>query len=267
MKKILIAILLIQNICFAQMTAPVFTTKKAKGAAIVATPADKVIFYGLTALNSSTQTLADNITATGRLAVQLQIIKALKVGIGVNLLNANPTRGIKKDSVDFNSLMFPETGNYGFLFNPSWEIKSFNNGTNRFYLDGTYAYRRIAIDSPNVSFKINSVNLGLRYQWYYPKDDDNLFVFSLIGYWNFFNIPDEDVKKFDLLIKDPLFLQNNKNAEIYSIGLKTEIQYNSFLFFADLRRNLNTKNLDDDNPFKGTKFNIGFATSFKLKSF
>jgi hypothetical protein len=265
MKKLLIAFSLLQNICNAQMTAPVFKSQTARGGVGLVPATDKVTFYGLTALNSSTETLSDNITATGRLAAQLQLLDKLKIGIGVNLLNANPSKGIKKDSVDFNSLMFPETGNYGFLFNPSWEIK--NTGTHGLYLDATYAYRRIAIDSPDVSFKINSVNVGLRYQWSYPKDDDDQLVFSLMGYWNFFNIPDEDVKKFNILIKDPLFLQNNKNAEIYSIGLKTIVQYKSFLFFADLRRNLNTKNLDDDNPFKGTKFNIGFATSVKLKSF
>jgi hypothetical protein len=261
MKKLLIAFLLLQNISNAQMTAPVFNAKNGVG---VAAATDRVTFYGLTALNSSTETLADNLTATGRLAIQLQFFDKLKLDIGANL-NANPSKGIKKDSVDFNSLMFPETGNYGFLFNPSWEIK--NTGTHGLYLDATYAYRRIAIDSPDVSFKISSVNIGLRYKWSYPENDEDQLVFSLIGYWNFFNIPDEDVKKFSMLIKDPLFLQNNTNAEIYSIGFKTIVQYKSFLFFADLRRNLNTKNLDDDNPFKGTKFNIGFATSVKLKSF
>ena len=229
----------------------------------------KVIFYGLTALNSSNENLADNLTATGRLAVQINLASNVIVNVGANLLNANPTKGVKKDSIDFNSLMFPETGNFGFLFNPTLRLfpGKIANG-HSLHLDATYAYRRIALDSPSVSFKINSVNIGLRYTWSYnPGEEDNNFTFSLMPYWNLFNIPDEDVKKFDILLNDPLFLKTNTKAEIYSIGLKTVIQYKTFLFFADLRRNIKTNNLDDDNPFKGTKFNIGFATSVKLKSF
>jgi hypothetical protein len=106
------------------------------------------------------------------------------------------------------------------------------------------------------------------YKWKYPPGiHDSAFTFSFMAYWNLLNIPDEDVTKFNVVIRDPLFIKTNRNAEVYSIGLKTIVQYKTFLFFADLRRNMNTNNLDDDNPFKGTKFNIGFATIVNLKSF
>ena len=234
---------------------------------------DKVSFYGLTSLNSSNDNLVDNLTASGRLAVQfiLSTNSRLKINMGANLLNANPSKGIKKDSVDFNSLMFPETGNFGFMFNPSYKIWPYTDSKNAehsFFIDGTYSYRKVSIDSPNVSFKINSVNLGLKYMWDYKNDDEEKhFTFTLLGYWNLFNVPDEDVRKFNSIMSDSLFSKVSKGAEIYSIGLKTTIQYKQFLFFADLRRNIKTKDLDDNNPFKGTKFNIGFATALKLKSF
>lgn len=197
--------------------------------------------------------------------------KRLKINIGANLLNANPSKGIKRDSIDFNSLMFPETGNFGFLFNPSykiWPLLSSEDAEHSFFIDATYSYRKVAIDSPNTSFKINTINLGLKYVWDCNKDDEEKrFIFSLLGYLNLFNVPDEDVKKFNSIMSDPLFSKVSKNAEIYSIGLKTTVQYKDFVFFADLRRNVKTKELDDDNPFKGTKFNIGFATSIRLKGF
>lgn len=104
--------------------------------------------------------------------------------------------------------------------------------------------------------------------WDYKNgDEEKNFIFTLLGYWNLFNVPDEDVRRFNSIMNDSLFSKVSKGAEIYSIGLKTTVQYKQFVFFADLRRNIKTKELDDDNPFKGTKFNIGFATSLKLKSF
>ena len=278
MKKLIISLILLQSICKAQMTSPNFSYsrlnkprasnnfKAGKKDSLGHKNDSLITFYGLTALNGTNENIIDNLTATSRLAVEIKMFKKLRVNIGANLLNANPGKGIKKDSVDFNSLMFPETGNFGFLFNPSFYI--IKDTSQSLSLEGTYSYRKIKIDSPSVSFKINSVNIGLKYSWMYNgADDENPFEFTLMGYWNLFNIPDEDVTKFDMLINDPLFIKVNRNAEIYSIGLKTTIQYKSFIFFADLRRNLKTQNLDDNNPFKGTKFNIGFATSFKLKSF
>ena len=262
MRNIFISIVLFNSFfCHSQMLAP----KR--------TESEKVTFYGLTSLNSSNDNLVENITASGRLAVEIVPVKnnRLKFNIGANLLNANPSKGIKKDSVDFNSLMFPESGNFGFLFNPSYKIlplKCAGSSEHSLFIDATYSYRKVSIDSPNVSFKINSINAGLKYMWEYNKGDaDKNLVFTLMGYWNLFNVPDEDVKKFNSIMSDSLFSKVSRNAEIYSIGLKTTIQYKQFLFFADLRRNIKTKELSDDNPFKGTKFNIGFATSIKLKSF
>lgn len=233
---------------------------------------ERVTFYGLTSLNSANDDLAENITASGRLAVQFVVTpdKRLNINVGANLLNANPSKGIKKDSVDFNSLMFPETGNFGFLFNPSYVFskRDVKESAHIFSLDGSFAYRKVTIDSPAVSFKINSVNLGIKYTLDYNKNtDENRFIFSLLGYWNLFNVPDEDVKRFNSIMTDSLFEKVNKGAAIHSVGLKTTVQYKSFIFFADLRRNLRTKELSDDNPFKGTKFNIGFATMIKLKGF
>lgn len=285
----LIITILGSSVCFSQMLTPYSETyrkvtkpKNGKGLAPDSTkvngneePGEKeelnnerVIFYGLTSLNSSNEDLVDNITASGRLAVLFLPFEngKLQINMGANLLNANPKKGIERDSVDFNSLMFPETGNFGFLFNPA--LRLYKSGEHSLFLDATYSYRKVAIDSPDISFKVNSVNIGAKYVWNYKKDDvDKHFIFTLMPYWNAFNVPDEDVTRFNSVINDPLFIKENTGAEIYSFGLKTSVQYKSFIFFADLRKNYNTKNLHDDNPFKGTKFNIGFATSVKLKGF
>lgn len=292
MRRVIFVLILLQNICFAQFLAPHFggkigkqkpkqTQKESSKDTIASTnsinknEASKsekcdsctIIFYGSTALNGTGDNLIDNLTATGRLAVAINFPFRARLNIGANLVNANPRKGIKKDSVDFNSLMFPETGNFGFLFNPSFIL--FNEGPkgSSFNLNGTYAFRKVMIDSPNIVFKISTVNIGLQYTWRHnSKDNKDQFIFSIMPYWNAFVIPNEDVRKFDSLVNDSLFEKNNKKAIIYSYGAKTTIQFKNFLFFADLRRNLHTVNFSDDNPLKGTKFNIGFMTFFTLKA-
>lgn len=134
--------------CYSQMLAP-------KGSS-----EDRVTFYALGSVSGSTDDVTKTITASGRLGVEFISTERLKMNIGANLLNSNPTSKIKKDSVDFNSLMFPETGNFGFLFNPSLRLTNINSEQHSVWLDGTFAYRRIAIDSPDVNFKVNSVNVG-----------------------------------------------------------------------------------------------------------
>ena len=252
---------------FSQLIHPQLVSTKTQ---LVGTTGPRVVFYGMTSLNSSSEDLIDNISASGRLAVQIVPFenRRLSINIAANLLNTG-SRTEKKDSVDFNALMFPETGNFGFMFNPSFQLLTSAGSEHQLLLDGTYSYRKINLDSPAVGFKINSVNIGLKYVWTYvnPADDEEIVTFTLMPYWNLFNVPDEDVKRFNNIMNDPLFMDVNKTAEIYSIGLKSTVQFKSFIFFADLRRNVKTKELDDDNPFKGTKFNIGFATSFRLKSF
>lgn len=187
--------------------------------------------------------------------------------MGVNLLNANPSKGIKRDSVDFNSLMFPETGNFGYLFSPSFRLNKNGNKENNYWIEASFAYRKVAVDSPSISFKAVSYNIGVKYEWDYVMEDDNRITFSLMPYFNFFNIPNEDVKKFKSLIKDPLFENTNRGAVIPSFGVKNSMQYKNFIFFFDIRYNMKTSDLDDDNPIKGTKVNVGFVTAFSLKSF
>jgi hypothetical protein len=232
-----------------------------------------VTFYGLTALNSAGNDIASSLSATGRLAVEFVVAtnQSFKINLAANLVNTNPSKGVKKDSIDFNSLMFPETGNFGFLFNPAYRLRSWVDNADKnlhsLFLEASFAYRKVRLDSFNADFKILSYNIGCKYQWDYLIKDDNHFLFTGMLYWNLFNVPDEDVNKFNLILNDPVFKEVNKNAEIQSVGFKVTTQYKNFIFFADLRKNIATDNLDDDNPFKGTKFNIGFATVLPIKRF
>ncbi len=230
---------------------------------------DRFTVFGLSSLNTSTNDALSSLNATGRLGMVIypNKNKRWKINMGINLLNANPSTGVKRDSVDFNSLMFPETGNFGYLFSPSYRLSKDGNKENNLWLEASFAYRKLAVDSPSISFKALSYNLGLKYVWDYVMQDENKVTFSLMPYFNFFNIPNEDVKKFKSLINDPLFQQTNNGAMIPSIGIKNSMQYKNFIFFFDIRYNMKTSDLDDDNPIKGTKVNVGFVTAFSLKSF
>lgn len=230
---------------------------------------DRISIFGLTALNTSTNDVLSSLNGTGRLGILLypDTNKRLKINMGINLLNANPSKGFKRDSVDFNSLMFPETGNFGYLFSPSYRLSKKGGKESNLWLEASFAYRKMAVDSPSISFKAVSYNLGVKYEWDYVMEDENRITFSLMPYFNIFNIPNEDVKKFKSLIKDPLFENTNHGAVIPSFGVKNTMQYKNFIFFFDIRYNMKTSDLDDDNPIKGTKVNVGFVTAFSLKSF
>lgn len=196
------------------------------------------------------------------------------VGIGANLLFANPDKGVNKDSVDFKSLMFPETGNFGVLasFSQKIHLKSktqpdANNEFRQHFLvpQFSFAYRRVAIDTISTGFKVLNYNIGFKYQLEGMTKDSNQIAFSIMPYYHFFNIPNEDVSVFHKFVDDSLFANINKGAAIQAIGIKTTLQYTSFLFFFDFRYTLKTaKNMIDGNPFKGTLVNIGFATNINM---
>ena len=166
--------------------------------------------------------------------------------MGVNMLNAKPPKGVSRDSVDFNSLMFPETGNFGFLFNPSVRLSKFRDASEEHTLwaEAFFAYRKVSIDSPNISFKSLVYNLGLKYQWKYKIDDEHgNIIFTVMPYWSYFNIPDEDVTRFNLLLNDPLFEKVNKKQGSPLLAQNQRCSIKTSLLF-DLRYNNNTKRLN-----------------------
>lgn len=232
-----------------------------------------ITFYGSAAVGAGTDFLS-TITSTGQLNAIVNPFGNTFVGIGANLLFANPDKGVNKDTVDFKSLMFPETGKFGVLASVSQKFhlngKGRSDSGNEFrqhFLipQFSFAYRRVTIDSTSIGFKVLNYNVGLKYQVEGMTKDTNRIVFSVMPYWHFFNIPNEDVALFQKTVKDTLFTNFNKGAAIQALGIKTTLQFNNFLFFFDIRQTLNTaKNMADTNPFKGTLVNVGFSTNFTI---
>lgn len=232
-----------------------------------------VTFYGSAAIGAGTDFLS-TITSTGQLSAIVNPFGNTFVGIGANLLFANPDKGISRDSVDFKSLMFPETGRFGVLASVSQKFHlnkknnpDVDNEFRQHFLvpQFSFAYRRVAIDTVATGFKVLNYNIGLKYQLEGITKDSDRITFSIMPYYHFFNIPNEDVNHFHKYVNDSLFANNNKGAAIQGLGIKTTLQYNSLLFFFDIRRNIHTTdNMIDGNPFKGTLVNVGFSTNIQL---
>lgn len=230
----------------------------------------RITFYGLASLNGVE--LGESINSTGRLSTVMYADKARRfsMAMSANLLMADITTSVAADSVDFNSLMFPESGKFGFIFTPAY-MHRFNNiekenAQHQLGGYGEFAFRNVSIDSPSIGFSVMNWNFGARWTFIYRPDTSNVFSISLNPYFNLFNIPNEDVNDFTQFVNDELFTESNTNGNIKSIGGKATFQWNTLLVFADFRYNLNTKNFNDDNPFKGSVFNIGIAPAFTLKS-
>jgi len=229
-------------------------------------------FYGTAAIGGGTDFFSA-VTSSGQLNAVVNPLKNLYAGVGANLLYANPGNKVKKDSLALNSLMFPETGKFGILATLDYKITLARNARNdsinfrHHFLTPqfSFAYRRVDFDSPAVGFKVFNLNFGIQYQVEAQiKDKEDHMSFSTMPYVHFFNIPNEDAATFQNIVNDTLFSDNKKGAFITSIGIKTILQYNSFLFFFDVRQTLGGSNFSDTNPFKGSMVNVGFATWLKL---
>ncbi|MBL0050597.1 MAG: hypothetical protein IPP29_03275 [Bacteroidetes bacterium] len=87
--------------------------------------------------------------------------------------------------------------------------------------------------------------------------------FTTLLYFNSFNIPNEDAAVFEKVMQDNF----NKKSYIRGIGLKMVLQYKGLAVFGDFRNNFDTKNLKDDNAFKGFVFNVGTMITTDLFHF
>jgi hypothetical protein len=235
-----------------------------------------VSFFATTALSGEASSGIENsFSASGKLLALVNPIANFNLGIGANLLNVNPSK-VKKDSVEFNSLMFPETGNFGVLITPSYRFKLYDNedqGTISLIPFYEFAYRKVSVDSPQLSFKVYNHTAGCGLQWHYKPDEaneKNELTVTVSPYWHLFNIPVEDVKNFTTFVNDTLFAKaalDQKKIRVSSFGIKLTAQYSNFIFFADFRKNRHSEDLPDGDPFKGGAVNIGFLTSFRIGSF
>jgi len=264
------------ELLLGQQVTPGFReTKKQAGHAYItnanSTFTPKVIFYGSTALSGEGADITKTLTASGQLMVTANIFEKFSVNLGANLLNVNPVK-TKKDSVDFNSLMFPETGNFGFLVHPSYRFALHASGEDEYSVIPFYefAYRKVSIDSPQLAFKVYNHSIGAGFEWNHHPDEKNDFTLNASVYYHWFNIPVEDVKRFTTFVNDSLFEKaavHSNNVLVKSMGIKFTVLYNSFVFFADFRKNFGTSELSDNDPFKGGAVNIGFQTLFRIKTF
>jgi len=204
-------------------------------------------------------------------------LRGVKIDLAANLLNLRPT-GIPKDSIDVVSLMFPETGNSGFMINLSWVF--YNQGSNpdnyRIGIEGSMALRQTKVNSTiydtagtelgseSINFSALNYTVMPYFSYFYKKDDFEAFISIGIPF-GFMNIPNEDVAEFTKLFPydENMFKDKNKSS-IPSVGARFTAGVNNFMFFIDLRDTYQTKNLNDNNPFKGFVYNFGFASKLTI---
>ena len=202
--------------------------------------------------------------------------------IGVNVFNLKPN-GIPVDSFDITSLLFPETGNFGFIFTPilHYFLKQNDNTIHRLSAEISFSFRQnrvndvIQKDSLGVNtvwgpgvVNFTSINynfMPLRYNFVYQPSEDSKIDFNVGVYANWFNLPDEDASNFNRFYpeKKPLF-KDLKNSSIFSLGLKLSCGINGFLVFADLRQNTGPSTLEFSNPLKGFVYNVGIAQNISI---
>lgn len=232
-----------------------------------------VQFFAGASINSSDG--AKDLGATSRVSATIKLADKLRFNLGYNVRGVKP-QGISKDSLDLISLMFPEASSTGYLMSISYDFfKEDKSKMKRHNLSpyAEFAFKQSKVESPIIDsagvevgktildFSSLNYNIGLQYSFTYePKDKpENTVNLTLQAYINFFNIPNEDEDKFYELVNDKL-----DNSNITSLGIKSTLSYKDFTVFGDFRNNFSTKNLRNDNVFKGFVFNIGTMINTRL---
>lgn len=239
--------------------------------------------FGSTSINSTDQ-LISSLQASQKFLCTFVIMPQIKnfgldMSVGANALNLKPNN-VDKDSIDINSFLFPETGNYGLMLTPAihYYRKSTINNTYRFGGEASFGLRQNSItinnkdtanniiSSENVSFSALNWNImPVKFTYFYhPENDpDFQFIFSIGAYYHIFNIPNEDAASFNKLFPESESLfKDKKGSMIHAGGCKLTVSINNFMFFADLRHNFENDNTRSNTPLTGFVFNAGFATNF-----
>ena len=199
--------------------------------------------------------------------------------ISMNLINITPN-AISQDSLNFLSMMFPETGNTGFILGPqiTWGHGGQNGVSHLFKSELSFSLRQnkisMNVDENDTSsiqttktcdFTVLNYNVvPIKYIFEYEPEEKFKAWLSISPYVNILNIPNEDVENFNLLFSEPIFKTGRKNSKIPSAGVKFTGGINGLEFYIDLRNNFNLGLVPDNNPFKGFVFTGGFTTNIQI---
>ena len=197
--------------------------------------------------------------------------RSLRISMSVNKNATN------NDSLLASTLLFPEIGNHSFLGTIELTNK-LNKG--KFQTDNflspffEFAYKKIKIDETDTSSKIASTKsfatvnftVGGKLTFAFEKNDFT-GSFSFVPYISYFNIPDEDRDDYRFLAKKNFKFINNNDLrdDLFSIGMKTIFEINSFQLFADFRHVIRNDKVSAVE-LRGLKANIGVVFNANILS-
>lgn len=249
----------------------------------------RFFLYGSAAINT-TEDLQTSLSASQQFAALFRVLpfqpkenknsgNGLDVIISMNALHLRPT-GVAADSIDLESMLFPQTGNAGFIVGPRYQYFGKNNGAVYHSLSGSaaFALRQARVTGVEVTdtsgvltsrdIKVDVINLNIMpVEWTFAYSREDLKCsFSAGLYYHWFNIPNEDAASFNLLMDEDVFRESGRNSFINALGMRFRGEINSFEFFTDIRYNSTGRTFSNDNPYKGFVYNAGFSTNLIIFS-
>ncbi len=234
---------------------------------------DKVFIYGF---GSSDAVSMDNVTANGGLAFGANLHPwdrlFLSVGIGGNIVKKE-----KKDSVNINSIFFPDNAssvvyvhyelsitNAITMWKYKYKDKKPSVGDNLnddllFFTEASLQNRNIeGNDSLIHNFGIYNISAGLKYRWSYLKDEKNKFCFDVAAGFGYLEISKQSEKIFQAIV-DPAPTTKANLPTIYrGINLAGTIQYNDLIVYVRLFNPISV------NGALTYQHNIYFSTGVKV---
>ncbi len=216
--------------------------------------------YGVGNVNTES---FSNINSAGKLSGFIRPLKKNRQFITTTFsFNINASNN---DSLIANTFLFPDVGKNSFSFNTAY-TRVYAKDSQNFHLYSIFAElstKSIKGRKDDSTRYFNTLNwaFGLRYQFLFKKDNDNMSL-TISPFLSIVNVPDEDNEDYRFLFTGNA---NSKlKSEISSVGCKITFQYNSLQFFADLRHVLGSKDAVPLRELRGFNQNIGVIFNAEL---
>jgi hypothetical protein len=231
-----------------------------------------LILYGIGNFNQESFT---NLNSSGKASFLFIPITTDKRSLRINMsVNKNATNN---DSLLASTLLFPEIGNHSFLGTIEMlnKIKKGGFQTDNFLSAFfEFSYKKIKIDETDTSSKTSftksfaTVNFTVGGKLIFAFEKNEFAgSFAFIPYISYLNIPDEDKDDYKFLAKKNFRFINNNDLrdDLFSIGMKTIFEINSFQLFADFRHVLRNERVSAVE-LRGLKVNIGVVFNASILS-
>ncbi len=265
------------GINFAQQSFPAkaINDMAPQSAAILAAGAPVVTPYrfGIYGIGNINEQALTQINVGGKLScffIPYEHVRNVRTFI-TNICPSFNVNATNKDTLLEGTILFPDLGNAAFLgtveagYIYDRSLTANNRGFKYYYgLLGEFAAKKISMKNSDTSVYFNVLSYigGFKATIYYqPTATDPVYSFSILAYYNFVHIPDNDDGDYRYILKQP-----NLSGSLNSAGVKISVGINNLTAFADMRHTFYNGTEVVDRGLYSFNCNVGIILPVQIKT-